>query len=200
MIELSVNLKKMVRELRKSQPETFYHSLRVKNLTAKMLYEMGRAGAASYGEQEVNSICEGALLHDIGKLALKNALLTKPTSLEQDEMDHLRQHTRLGAELVERELEGEDKVIVSNICRLHHERIDGSGYEGITSLPLYVQIVAACDVFDALHSDRVYHRRLRLEDAFWTLREGGCGQFAPDLLRFLKQAVLTGEEDWTCGL
>ena len=200
MIELSVNLKKMVRELKKSQPETFYHSLRVKNLTAKMLYDMGRAGAACYEEREVNSICEGALLHDIGKLALKNALLTKPAALKQEEMDHLRQHTRLGAELVERELEGEDKVIVSNICMLHHERIDGSGYEGLTSLPLYVQIVAVCDVFDALHSDRVYHRGMRLEDAFRTLRQGGCGQFAPDLLECLERAVLSSEGEWTCGL
>lgn len=189
MIELSRQLEGFVHEMKISHPETFYHSLRVKNLTAEMLQRANQMGIAQYGEEEVNSICKGALLHDIGKLRGSNALLTKSAALQTAEMDHLREHARLGAEMVAQELEGNEREIVQNICRFHHERVDGNGYEGKHDLPLYVWIVALCDVFDALRSDRIYRQSLPLEKIFQMLHEGKAGQFDPIHIDLLHKMV-----------
>ena len=200
MIEMSQTLRQLMDELKKAQPETFYHSLRVKNLTAEMLYRMAQAGALLCQDQEVNAICKGALLHDIGKLRVQNVLLTKPSALLDGEMNHLRQHTWLGAEMVREELQGEEGAIVTNICRYHHERIDGSGYEGMSDIPLYVHVVALCDAFDALTSQRVYRQAATPAQALQILREGGSGKFHPALLDFLEQTVKRGEEEIPCVL
>ena len=88
MIKLTEKLEGLVRELKKTQPETFYHSLHVKKLVSRMLLKMNCAGVSDYQDREIEYICKGALLHDIGKLYVNNAFLTKPSALQEDEMDN----------------------------------------------------------------------------------------------------------------
>ena len=87
----------------------------------------------------------------------------------------MKLHARLGAEAVEGELTGYEREIVSNVCRYHHERIDGSGYEGVTDVPIYVQAVSPPEkIFDMIRTDK-------------------CGRFDETLLNCLVKAV--GDSD-----
>ena len=193
MIEMTKKLKDLMNELKKNHAETFYHCLHVKNLTYKILCQTNLAGVTAFGDDEICHICKGALLHDIGKLFIKNATLTKSSALQASEMDDMKLHARLGAEAVEGELTGYEREIVSSVCRYHHERIDGSGYEGVTDVPIYVQAVSICDVFDALHSDRIYRDGLPPEKIFDMIRMDKCGRFDETLLNCLVKAV--GDSD-----
>ena len=193
MIEMTKKLKDLMNELKKNHAETFYHCLHVKNLTYKILCQTNLAGVTAFGDDEICHICKGALLHDIGKLFIKNATLTKSSALQASEMDDMKLHARLGAEAVEGELTGYEREIVSNVCRYHHERIDGSGYEGENDVPIYVQAVSICDVFDALHSDRIYRDGLPPEKIFDMIRMDKCGRFDETLLNCLVKAV--GDSD-----
>ena len=193
MIEMTKKLKDLMNELKKNHAETFYHCLHVKNLTYKILCQTNLAGVTAFGDDEICHICKGALLHDIGKLFIKNATLTKSSALQASEMDDMKLHARLGAEAVEGELTGYEREIVSSVCRYHHVRIVGSGYEGVTDVPIYVQAVSICDVFDALHSDRIYRDGLPPEKIFDMIRMDKCGRFDETLLNCLVKAV--GDSD-----
>ena len=98
MIEMTRKLKELMDELKRIQSETFYHCLHVKKLTYKMLQQTNRDGITRFGEDEINHICKGALLHDIGKLFVENATLTKDSALKSSEMDDIKTHARLGAQ------------------------------------------------------------------------------------------------------
>jgi putative two-component system response regulator len=76
---------------------------------------------------------------------------------------------------------------VKNICLYHHERIDGKGYEGKTDLPMYLQIISLCDVYDALTTDRIYRQALSHERALSMIQNGDCGTFAPEIVKYLKE-------------
>lgn len=198
MIELNERLERLLQELKKAQPETYYHCTRVKKLVSEMIQVSNRKGISQYQEREINAICKGALLHDIGKLHLDNALLTNPTRLDNRERERLKQHTLYGVELVRDQLPEHERQTVEAICRYHHERIDGSGYEGERDLPLYVQMVSVCDVFDALHTDRVYRPGMASEKIFTMLDQGACGQFDPALLDLLRETVWMDEWEGPC--
>lgn len=195
MIELTDKLEELVYELKKAQPETFYHCLRVKRLVSGMLIQTNRTGFTNYSDKETEYICKGALLHDIGKLFVNSAFLTKPAALSKEEMENLKRHARLGADAVRGELKDDESEIICNICRYHHERTDGSGYEGKTELPMYVQIVSVCDVFDAINTDRVYRAGRPAEAIYRMLRDGACGQLNKTLLDYLPEAVEIGDEE-----
>ena len=99
----------------------------------------------------------GALVHDVGKLSVPNAILQKPSSLTDDEFAVVKRHPEWGHELLG-ELGGFSKL-ASRLVLDHHERLDGSGYpRGLRAgeLDLETRVIAVCDVFDALMSRRVY--------------------------------------------
>lgn len=189
MIKLTGTLENLMNELKQVHSETFYHCLRVKKLAHRMLRKTNSIGITNYSDEEIGWICEGTLLHDIGKLFVENALLTKDSALQTNEMENLKMHTRFGAEVVADELTGRECEFVLNLCRYHHERIDGGGYEGKTEIPLYVQIMSICDVFDALDSDRVYRKGLSREIIFKMIRENKCGRFDSALIECLVDIV-----------
>lgn len=189
MIEMTEKLEDLMNELKKNHAETYYHCLHVKKLTYKMLQQTNRDGITRFGEDEINHICKGALLHDIGKLFVENATLTKDSALKSSEMDDIKMHARLGAEAVESELDDGEREIITNICRYHHERIDGSGYEGKIDIPVYIQIVSLCDVFDALYTDRIYRDGLPPETIFDMIRDNKCGRFDETLLDCLIETL-----------
>ncbi len=192
MIVVSEKVKQLMEELKKNNPETYYHCLRVKKIVNRMVLLMNSEGATSYTPLEVNYICKGALLHDIGKLYVKNVILTKEDKLSSSEFSEIRKHTEFGFEAIKDELCKDELEIIRNICLYHHERTDGSGYNNVIDIPLYVQIVSVSDVFEALTSDRPYHVEVSEQKAIEMIENGECGCFTPEILSYLRKAV--------CGL
>jgi HD-GYP domain-containing protein (c-di-GMP phosphodiesterase class II) len=135
----------------------------------------------------------GALVHDVGKLSVPNAILQKPASLDHEEFAVIKRHPQWGSELVG-ELGG-FSPLVSRLVLDHHERLDGSGYpRGLRAdeLDLETRVLAVCDVFDALISRRVYREAWTQADALALLhREAGTG-FDPRCVRAL-ELVLSRE-------
>lgn len=189
MIIMPEELRTLLDELKVSNAETYYHSIHVKNLVCNMLRCMNSEGFTSYTDHEIDCICKGAILHDIGKLYIKNAILTKEARLTDEEMETMSDHPRLGFEAIEPYLNKDEYEIIKNICLFHHERPDGNGYEGITDIPLYVQIVSVCDAYDALTSDRVYRDGLDGGTAMSFIETGKCGLFSTEIVEFLKKTV-----------
>ena len=189
MIIMPERLQELMDELKDANAESFYHSLHVKSYVMAMMKHMNNDGLISYTKSETEAILKGTLLHDIGKLFVKNVILTKMSRLTDKEKEFMTEHTRLGFEAVESSLTEEEYDFVKNICLYHHERIDGKGYEGIADLPMYVQIVSICDAYDALTSDRVYREAMEPEKAIALIENGDCGCFDERIVEYLWKLV-----------
>lgn len=120
----------------------------------------GRARALAsrlgFGAAEIDQIHAGALIHDIGKLAIPDGVLNKPGPLTAEEFEIVKRHCVIGAEIVA-PLSSQPELLA--IVRHHHERYDGAGYpDGLAgeTIPLAARVVAICDAFDAMSSDRPY--------------------------------------------
>ena len=125
-----------------------------------------------------------SLMHDIGKVAIPDAILLSPDPLSTDDFALVKRHTEIGHEL----LSGSGSPLLdlaATIALTHHERWDGSGYpRGLrgSDIPLEGRIAAVADVFDALTSDRVYRPRMQVRRAVAMMIEGRGTHFEPDLL------------------
>jgi PAS domain S-box-containing protein/putative nucleotidyltransferase with HDIG domain len=153
--------------------ETEGHSRRVTELTVNLARKMG------VGEEALAHIRRGALLHDIGKLGVPDAILTKPGKLDAQEKDVMQRHAKLGYELL---APIAFLLPAIDIPYCHHEAWDGSGYpRGLKGeeIPLAARIFAAADVFDALTSDRPYRSAWTDEKALRYLQERSGLQFDP---------------------
>jgi putative two-component system response regulator len=131
-------------------PYTHGHSERV------AAYALTLAAEVSLPEDEWETLRKGALLHDIGKVSVPDAILDKPASLTPAEFDIMKQHTVQGARIAEPLRSVRDAV---PLIRWHHERLDGRGYpDGLMggSIPLLVRILSVADVYDSLSSARPY--------------------------------------------
>jgi HD-GYP domain-containing protein (c-di-GMP phosphodiesterase class II) len=136
----------------------------------------------------------GGLLHDIGKLSVRDDVLRKPASLTDAEFGEIKQHPGAGVALLE-ELGGFDPLVLS-LVHDHHERLDASGYpRGLArgEISLEAQILAVCDVYDALVSPRVYREAWPHERALSLLRQGAGPQFDARCVEALER-VLAREE------
>ncbi len=132
----------------------------------------------------------GALLADVGKILVPDALLYKTTPLSASEYDALKAHVQYGEHLTRAyfNVGSFSEEIILN----HHERLDGSGYPkgiGASKLPLHVRIVTICDMFTAMVSDRVYNQRISVSDALTELRKHAPHQVDIDSLQLLHQVV-----------
>lgn len=131
-----------------------------------------------------------ALLHDVGKIRVPNEIINKPGKLTDEEWEVMKQHTIEGERLLHRVggLLGEIGLIV----RSCHERHDGNGYpDGLAGekIPLVARIVAACDAYNAMTTDRSYRKALPLEEAVAELRRSSGTQFHPDVVEALIATV-----------
>jgi HD-GYP domain-containing protein (c-di-GMP phosphodiesterase class II) len=147
-------------------PSTEEHTRRVARLGVEVGEELGLA------PERLRELAIGGLLHDMGKLAVPDAILKKPAALTDEEFAEIRRHPAAGHDLLV-ELGGFSPQVL-RLVRDHHERLDGSGYPGgITAdaMDLETRILAVCDVYDALVSDRVYRRAWSSERALELLRE-----------------------------
>jgi putative two-component system response regulator len=138
----------------------------------------------------VEKIRLAAPMHDIGKIGVADAILKKPGKLTDDEFNQIKEHTTIGARI----LEGSQIALLNlarDIALHHHERWDGGGYpQGLhgEDIPICARIVAICDVYDALVSDRVYRPALPEDKALTIMKEGRGTHFDPRILDiFLKQ-------------
>jgi putative two-component system response regulator len=134
-------------------------------------------------EEAVAALGRGGYFHDIGKIALPDSILLKPGVLTPEEFDRVKQHPVVGDRLC-----GNLRALarVRSIVRHHHERLDGSGYpDGLAgdAIPLLAQIIGIVDVYDALTTDRSYHRAIPAEAAMAELARGvERGLFRADLV------------------
>jgi putative nucleotidyltransferase with HDIG domain len=138
-------------------------------------------------DPETRSAAEfGALLHDVGKVAIPNEIINKPGPLDDDEWAVMKTHTIEGQRMLERV--GGLLAKVGVVVRASHERYDGGGYpDGLIGeqIPLAARIVSACDAFNAMTTDRSYRKAMSLEVAVAELRNNAGTQFDPDVVEAL---------------
>jgi putative nucleotidyltransferase with HDIG domain len=154
-------------------PYTAGHSQRVQRIALAIAGELGLES------DRLEAVRHGALFHDIGKLGVPDAILTKPARLTPEEFDAIKRHPADGAGIIERLGLLRDAVPP---IRHHHERWDGRGYpEGLAGdqIPLEAAIVGLSDAWDAMTTDRPYSRALLLDEALDEIRGGRGTQFGP---------------------
>src|SRR4029079_16976150 len=129
------------------------------------------ARALGMSDNEIQGVKTAALLHDIGKLAVPETILSKPGPLTQEEFQKIRIHPQVGAEIIS----GVPfPYPVAPLILSHHERWDGKGYPaGLKSdeIPLGSRILSVVDYFDALMSERPYHKAMTLDAAIGLLKQ-----------------------------
>ena len=158
--------------------ETGLHLERIGLLCERVGLELGLTAA------EAETLRHASLLHDVGKIAVPDAILTKPGKLTDEEWVVMRRHAEAGAAI----LSGSRAPIMrmaEEIALTHHERWDGGGYPaGLAgeAIPLVGRICAVCDVFDALLSPRPYKEPWPLEDALEELRSQRGKHFDPAVI------------------
>jgi putative nucleotidyltransferase with HDIG domain len=159
--------------------ETEGHSRRVVEYTRLLAAELGVDG------YDLKVLCHGALLHDIGKIGVPDAILHKPGPLDEEEWEVMRRHPEIGALMI---ADVEYLTEARRILLHHHERWDGRGYPlGLRRLeiPVGARIFAVADTLDAMTQDRPYRRRCSLEEARDEVVRNRGTQFDPDVVAAL---------------
>jgi putative two-component system response regulator len=172
--------------------ESGLHVLHINILTQLLLEKLTRKSenyVLSWSQQHM--IATASALHDIGKIGIDEKILNKPGKLTKEEFEAMKQHTIIGARMLDRlEMYHDEEMMkyAYEICRWHHERYDGKGYpDGLKGeeIPISAQVVSLADVYDALVSDRVYKKVYSHEKAMEMILNGECGMFNPLLLECL---------------
>jgi putative nucleotidyltransferase with HDIG domain len=166
----------LVAALDAREHDTGRHSERVCAYAVRIGREMGLAPTA------LRSLALGALLHDIGKIGVPDAILLKPGKLSEEEWSCMREHPEQGARILNSTPFLREAV---QVVRFHHERVDGAGYPcGLSGdrIPLAARIFAVADVYDALTSRRPYRQPLSHSEALYHIKRGAGTQFDPQVV------------------
>ena len=153
------------------------------------LASMVLAEATGVSEEAASAIGWSAMLHDVGKLHVPDAILLKPGPLTAEEWELMRRHTTFGEQILR---DGAAFEMARRIARWHHENIDGSGYpDGLRGeqIPFEARIVRVADAFDAMTHDRPYKRAISLDAALDELQRCAGSQFDPELVRLFVQRL-----------
>ena len=190
--------------------ESGEHIQRVKGFTKILLkYVQNNYPEYNLTDSQINMISSAAALHDVGKIAVPDAVLNKPGKLTYEEFNIIKRHTIYGCQILEqfKQDDSEFYKYCYDICRWHHEKYDGNGYPDRLSgenIPIWAQVVAVADCFDALVSKRVYKDSYPVEKAMDMINNGECGAFSDkimdcfDLARYdFVQAVQNSEFTYT---
>lgn len=156
-------------------------------------YSLAIAGHMGWTESELETLQYGAILHDIGKIHIRESTLLKTTALNQEERQEIRRHPEVGGEMIKDIPYLTDAVPV---VRHHHERWDGDGYpDGLKGLeiPAGASIVAIADAFDAMITTRPYSPAYPLDKAYQVIINESGTQFAPDAVSAFKESWKSGE-------
>jgi diguanylate cyclase (GGDEF)-like protein/putative nucleotidyltransferase with HDIG domain len=149
--------------------------------------EMGRL--LKVNEQELRALVAGALLHDIGKLAVPEYILNKPGKLTEAEFAKMKIHPTVGGDILKRV---NFPYPVEDIVRYHHEKWDGSGYpKGLKAeqIPLVARIISVVDFYDATRCDRPYRKGMKREDSLALLHKMTGSSFDPKVVDLFSQHV-----------
>ena len=163
--------------------DTRHHTQRVGRLAARLGTQLG------LDRETVSTLGQVAPLHDLGKIAISDAILLKPGRLTQQEFETVKKHSRLGAEI----LSGSSSPLfatAASIALTHHERWDGSGYpDGLTgeAIPLAGRIVALADAFDAMSYTRPYKPAVALAEVQLELNRCSGTHFDPAVTNAFNQ-------------
>ena len=162
--------------IERRDPYTAGHQKNVANLTKKIAKKLG------LDEQKIDILFMGALLHDLGKIAIPSEILTKPGKLTPEEFALIKTHPRVGYEILK---DVEFVGPVKEMVLYHHERLDGSGYpEGLKGdlIPMEARLLAVADVVDAISSHRPYRPALGLEMALEEIKKNRGILYDPDVV------------------
>jgi len=210
LIERHAGIKKRVSDLHiaKQTQATFKKTLFLDILTsfvsaseAKSIYLKGHSERVAELSEEIGAklgldkdqlevLKCGALLHDVGKIGVKDAILEKNGKLTINEWADIKKHPVVGSEII-------NKVrlfrLEAPLVRSHHECFDGGGYpDGLkgNEIPLGARIITVADAYDAMRSRRVYRNKLTKEETVFEIKRGSGVQFDPDVVRvFLELAI-----------
>jgi HD-GYP domain-containing protein (c-di-GMP phosphodiesterase class II) len=167
--------------------ETEEHTRRVTNITVKLAARLG------VGESELVHIRRGAILHDIGKVAIPDRILFKPGPLEEEEWDVMRRHPDIAVKLLS---PVNYLAPALDIPHWHHEKWDGTGYPDHLDgehIPFAARAFALADVYDAMTSDRPYRRARSKQDAIQYIESQSGRHFDPRLVpEFLNMISANG--------
>ena len=136
-------------------------------------------------DEEKEIIKNASLLHDIGKIGIKDSVLQKEGKLTPEEYEHIKEHVRLTHNILSKVYITNNFKNVANIASSHHEKFDGTGYfKGLKGeqIPLGGRILAVCDVFDAITSKRHYRDKMRMKDALKIMVDGKNKHFDENLV------------------
>ena len=162
---------------------TSQHSQRVSEYSVLIARELG------FTEEQCENIRQVALLHDIGKIGIRDAVLNKPGRLTDEEYEEMKSHVTRGAKILK------DFTVVDHAIEgvlYHHERYDGKGYpQGLAGdeIPLYGRIIGVADAFDAMTANRVYRKKLNFEHVINELRNCSGTQFDPNIVRIMLKLI-----------
>jgi putative two-component system response regulator len=166
------------------------HSQRVTELSVAIAERLGLP------EESIEKIRLAGLVHDIGKIGVREAVLNKPGSLSEEEFKHVRLHSETGEHILKPIVDDGD---ILKAVRHHHERYDGAGYpDGLKGeqIPQLARIIAVADTFDAMTSERPYRKALTKEEACAEVERCRGTQFDPEaadaFLEVWRQASKTG--------
>ena len=165
------------------------HSTRVALYSGKIAHKYGM------DDKQCREIEWAAQLHDIGKIAIPDAILNKDSRLTDDEYAIMKSHTTKGAEILK------DFTLLDHVtegAQYHHERPDGRGYpQGLKGeeIPLYARIIGVADAFDAMTANRVYRKQMDFGYVLGELEKGRGTQFAPEFVDILLELIRTNEID-----
>lgn len=168
----------------------------------EQVYRQLQKNYPEYGisDEEIENVAHLAPIHDIGKICVPIEILNKNGKLTDEEMEIVKNHPLVGAEMTLRFPKGltTEKLNTYSyeICRHHHERYDGMGYpDGLKGdeIPLCAQVVGLVDAYDALISVRPYKRELKHEEAIRMIVNGECGVFSKQLIQCFIAAAMQVE-------
>jgi diguanylate cyclase (GGDEF)-like protein/putative nucleotidyltransferase with HDIG domain len=154
--------------------------------------EMGKL--LKVGDQELRALFAGALLHDIGKLAVPEYILNKPGKLTEAEFAKMKIHPTVGGDILKRV---NFPYPVEDIVRYHHEKWDGSGYpRGLKAeqIPLVARIISVVDFYDATRCDRPYRKGMKREDSLALLYKMSGSSFDPKVVDLFTQHVIAFDQ------
>ena len=166
---------------------TSQHSQRVSHYSVMIAKELG------FSDAECENLRKTALMHDIGKIGIPDAILNKPSRLTDEEYAIMKSHTLRGAEILK------DFTLIDHVVEgalHHHERYDGKGYPNRMmgeEIPIYARIIGVADAFDAMTANRVYRKQMDFEYVFNEMRKGRGTQFDPQIVDILLKLIDDGK-------
>lgn len=170
---------------------TSKHSFRVSEYSVAIARKLG------YSEEKCENLRQMALLHDIGKIGIPDAILNKPGKLTDEEYEIMKSHVIKGGEIL-KDFTMIDSVDVGALY--HHEKYDGTGYcQGLKGeeIPLDARIIGIADAFDAMTANRVYRNQLDIDVVIAELKQFSGIQFDPALVDILLSLIEDGTIDVT---